>query len=64
MLVPYSTHHEVERPFGLTVPETVALVAVTPEAGPVTTLGGGCVVNDASAPAVVPASLTATSRKW
>ena len=37
-------YHEVERPFGFTVPASVADVGATPVARPVTTIGAPCVV--------------------
>ena len=64
VLVPYSTYHEVERPFGFTEPPSVADVGPTPVAGPVTTVGAWSVVNAWSEPVDVPASLVATIRKW
>jgi hypothetical protein len=62
--VPYSKYHEVERPFGLSEPPSVADVGPTDVAAPVATLGGLCVVNVLSEPVTLPASLVATSRKW
>jgi hypothetical protein len=63
VLVPYSTYHDVERPFGFTEPPRVAEVGPTPVAWPVITVGALWVVNTWSAPADVPASLVATRRK-
>jgi hypothetical protein len=62
--VPYSKYHEVERPFGLSEPPSVADVGPTDDAAPVATVGGLWVVNALSEPLTVPASLVATSRKW
>ena len=57
-------YHEVERPFGLTVPASVADVGPIALAWPVTTIGAPCVVKSWSEPVAVPASLVATRRKW
>jgi hypothetical protein len=54
----------VESPFAVTVPLRVAEVGVTDDASVVTTVGAELVVNEASLPVVVPASLEATMRKW
>ena len=62
--MPYSNHQVVERPFGVTVPWSVAVVGAIDEASPVTTTGAELVVNVASLPTAVPASLVATIRKW
>ncbi len=62
MLVPYSTHQPVERPFGSTVPPTVAEVGPSDQAGLVTTVGAARVENVWSAPRLVPAPFEATSR--
>ena len=61
-LVPYSTHQPVERPFGSTVPPTVAEVGPSDHAGLVTTVGAARVENVWSAPRPVPAPFDATSR--
>ncbi len=61
---PYSTYTEVERPFGFTVPWTVAAVAPMAMTGPVTTVGPESVLNVRSSPLTVPALFTATRRKW
>ena len=64
MLVPYSKYHVAGRPFGLTVPLSVAVVPATPVAAPVTTSGGvaAAVVNSPSAPCAVPLPFMATKR--
>src|SRR3954471_5010619 len=62
--VPYSNHQVVERPFGVTAPRRVAEVGAIAVASPVATVGAELVVNVASLPVVVPASLVATMRKW
>ena len=62
MLVPYSKYHVVARPFGSTVPFSVAVVGVTPDAAPVTTAGADRVVKIPSAPRLVPAPFVATTR--
>ncbi len=63
--VPYSNQAVVAWPFGLTVPFSLAPDAVTEDAAAVVTTGAEPVVeNVSSAPLVVPASLTATTRKW
>ena len=63
VLVPYSTYHDVERPFGFTVPPSAAEVGPIAVAEPVVTVGTPCVVKARSAPATVPASLVAARRK-
>ena len=61
--VPHSNESVVARPFGLTLPFSVAPVVVTPVAAPVvTTAAGQPVSNVASAPFVVPAELVAVAR--
>ena len=64
MLVPYSKYHVAARPFGLTVPVSVADVLDRPVAEPVTASGAGAadVVKVPSAPCAVPAALVATKR--
>ena len=62
--MPYSNQRVVESPFAVTVPRSVADVGVTDDASVVTTAGAELVVNEASLPVVVPASLEATTRKW
>jgi hypothetical protein len=62
VLVPYSTYQVVGRPFGSTVPFSVADVAVTLDAVPVTAAGADAVVKIPSAPRLVPAAFVATSR--
>ena len=62
MLVPYSIHQPVERPFGSTVPPTVAESGPSAQALAVTTAGAARVWNVASAPRLVPLALVATSR--
>jgi hypothetical protein len=52
----------VGRPFGSTVPFSVADVAVTLDAVPVTAAGADAVVKIPSAPRLVPAAFVATSR--
>ena len=64
VLVPYSTYHEVERPFGFTVPPSVADVGPTAVAAPVLTVGALWVVKDLIRARDGPASLVATRRKW
>ena len=64
VLVPNSTNHDVERPFGFTVPPSVADVGPIAAAGPVLTVGADWVVKTRSEPLTVPASLDATRRKW
>jgi hypothetical protein len=61
--VPYSNHHVVERPFGVTEPRRLAVEGVIETASPVVTVGVELVTKLASLPAVVPASLVATIRK-
>jgi len=63
-LAPYSTYRDVERPFGLRAPPTVAELGPTAVAWPVTTVGASSVMKAWSAPVTVPASLVATGRKW
>ena len=48
--MPYSTYHVVAVPFGLTLPETVAVVGPTEVTGPVEALGA-----DAAAAGAAPA---------
>ncbi len=62
VVVPYSTYHDVERPFGFTVPPSEADVGVTVVAGPVIAIGALFVVKVLSAPTIVPATFFATSR--
>ncbi len=62
MLVPYSKYQVVARPFGSTVPVSVAEVGVTPVAAPVTAAGAAEVVKIPSAPRLVPAAFVATTR--
>ena len=62
MVVPYSNHQVVVRPFGLISPVTTALVGAIEPAGPVVTEGVRRVVNVRSPPSVAPASLEATTR--
>jgi hypothetical protein len=54
----------VERPFGSTLPFSFTLVVPTELAEEVTAAGGSAVTNVLSDPAVVPAELFATRRKW
>jgi len=54
VLVPYSTYHVVAEPFGLTLPETVAVVGATDVTGPVEAVG-------AVAAAAVPAPTSAVT---
>jgi hypothetical protein len=61
---PYSKYHEVGRPFGFTEPPRVTAVGPTPVACAVITVGALRVENTWSPPAVAPASLVATRRKW
>ena len=62
--MPYSKTYAVERPFGSTLPFSVAVVVPIELAADVVTPGGEAVTNVASAPGTVPAELVATSRKW
>jgi hypothetical protein len=62
VLVPYSKYPVVGRPFGSTVPLSVAELTVTPVAEPVTATGAVGVVKTPSRPRVVPPPLVATSR--
>jgi len=62
VLVPYSKYQVVVWPFGLTVPFITAELASTRDATPVVTVGADEVLNDASAPRTVPASLWPTMR--
>jgi hypothetical protein len=62
VLVPYSKNHVVARPFGSTLPLSVAEVGVTLVAAPVTTAGAAEVVKSPSAPRLVPAPFVATTR--
>ena len=62
MLVPYSKYHVVARPFGSTVPLSVADVTVTLVAEPVTATGAAEVLKIPSAPRAVPELLVATTR--
>ena len=59
---PYSTYQDVDAPLGLTVPAILADVALTDDAGPVTTIGTERVLNVASAPVRVPPSFVAVTR--
>ena len=57
MLVPYSTYQVVAVPFGLTAPETVAVVGPTAVTGPVVTLGAVAAAAEAAAArAITPAA--------
>jgi hypothetical protein len=56
VLVPYSTYHVVAEPFGLTLPETVALVGASAVTGPVVAVGA---VAAAAGPAATRAVATA-----
>jgi hypothetical protein len=60
--VPYSKYQVVDRPFGSTVPLSVAEETVTPVAEPVTATGADAVVKIPSPPRVVPPLLVATTR--
>jgi hypothetical protein len=61
VLVPYSTCHVVAVPFGLTVPETVAVVGPTAVTGPVLTLGAvAAIAGTAAARAITPAA----TKEW
>ena len=62
MLVPYSKYHVVARPFGSTLPLSVAPLGLTPVAVPVTAIGADRVVKIPSAPRLVPAPFVATTR--
>ncbi len=62
MLVPYSKYQFVVRPFGSTVPLSVAEPTVMLVAEPVTDRGGERVVKTPSAPRVVPPPFVATNR--
>ena len=64
--MPYSSLHSLTSPLlGFTLPPSVAVVCVTAEAVPVTTVGGlGSVVKVWSLPLLVPPVLLATMRKW
>jgi hypothetical protein len=62
VLVPNSTYQVVGRPFGSTVPASVAEVAVTFDAEPVTATGPDAVVKMPSPPRLVPDPFVATSR--
>ena len=62
MLVPYSKYHVVARPFGSTVPLSVAVVVVTLVADPVTATGPADVVKIPSAPRAVPGLFVATTQ--
>ena len=64
LVVPYSTHHPVERPFGSTVPPRFAAPGPMSPAAPVRTSGAPRVVNVIPAPRLVPSSLVATTRYW
>jgi hypothetical protein len=64
VVCPTSKYHEVERAFGFTEPLRVAPFGPMPVACPVVTVGALWVVKTWSPPAVVPASLVATRRKW
>ena len=64
VLVPYSKYQFVERPFGVTVPLSLAVVGEIEDAALVETDGAPLVVKVASAPFVVPPSEVATRRKW
>jgi hypothetical protein len=61
VLVPYSTCQFVAVPFGLTVPETVAVVGPTAVTGPVLTLGAVAArAGTAAARAITPPAM----REW
>ena len=62
MLVPYSKYQTVARPFGSTVPFSVAELVVTFVAAPVTAAGAAEVAKIPSAPRLVPAPFVATTR--
>ena len=62
MLVPYSKYQLVARPFGSTLPFSVAEVGVTLVAAAVTATGAAEVVKIPSLPRAVPAALLATTR--
>jgi hypothetical protein len=62
VLVPYSKYHVVARPFGSTVPLSVADVVVTFVAEPVTAIGAADVVKIPSEPRAVPEAFVATTR--
>jgi hypothetical protein len=62
VLVPYWKYQVVARPFGSTVPLSVAELTVTLVEEPVTALGADGVVKIPSPPRVVPLPLVATSR--
>jgi hypothetical protein len=64
VVVPYSKYHEVDRPFGFTVPFSVADVVATAVAAPVTAVGAFAVEKVRSEPRAVPAVFDATRRKW
>ena len=61
---PYSNHHVVAFPLGLTEPVRVAPEVDAPCAEPVSTTGGPALPKVRSLPKVVPAGLEATRRKW
>ena len=62
MLVPYSKYHVVARPFGSTVPLSVAVVVVTLVAEPVTATGAGGGGEDSVGALAVPELFVATTR--
>ena len=62
MLVPYGKYQVVARPFGSTLPLSVAELTVTLVAEPVTATGAVGVAKIPSAPRAVPAPFVATSR--
>ena len=62
MLEPYWKYQVVARPFGSTVPLSVAELTVTLVEEPVIALGGDGVVKIPSPPRVMPPPFAATSR--
>ena len=61
VVLPYSTYHDVKRPFGFTVPPREAEVGVTVPAEAVIAIGALFVAKTPSAPTIVPATFVATS---
>ena len=64
VVVPISKESVVVRLFGSTLPFSLTLVVPIELAADVTAVGGSAVTKVLSAPAVVPAELVATTRKW
>jgi hypothetical protein len=60
VVVPYSTYHVVAVPFGLTLPDTTAVVGATDVTGPVEALGAVAAAADPAPASAAPAQRSAT----